>query len=88
MVPREVGRMDSVSIPRARTVARVLVLSDDNQLLLLRGKDIGEVPWWVSPGGVLKGEEDFASAAREGANRLAARAHVRPVLPPRRTVSR
>ncbi|HZD03678.1 MAG TPA: NUDIX domain-containing protein, partial [Longimicrobiales bacterium] len=52
--------------PGARPAARVLVISDDLRLFLLKGVEAGVDPWWVSPGGGLRSGESFeAAAARE-----------------------
>jgi 8-oxo-dGTP pyrophosphatase MutT (NUDIX family) len=50
----------------ARPVGRVLLMSADLHLLLLKGRDVGTGHWWVSPGGgLLPGESFEEAAARE-----------------------
>ena len=48
----------------ARTVARVLLMSDRNRLLLLHAKDRSGRQWWLSPGGGLEEGETFETAAQ------------------------
>jgi 8-oxo-dGTP pyrophosphatase MutT (NUDIX family) len=54
---------DSVP-PKARLVARVLLLGPEQQLLLLQGYDtVRSHHWWVTPGGGLEADETFEQAA-------------------------
>lgn len=48
----------------ARAVARVLLLSDRNRLLLLQAHDWSGRQWWMSPGGGLETGETFETAAQ------------------------
>jgi 8-oxo-dGTP pyrophosphatase MutT (NUDIX family) len=55
-----------MSVPRgSRAAARVLLLSDQDRLLLLRAHDsLGGHSWWVAPGGGLQPGESFETAAQ------------------------
>ncbi len=51
--------------PNVRLVARVLVISDDDRLLLLEGVHQYSLRhFWITPGGSLEHEEDYEAAAQ------------------------
>ena len=56
--------MDLIIPSGARAVARILLLSDRNRLLLLYAHDWGGRQWWMSPGGGLETGETFETAAQ------------------------
>jgi 8-oxo-dGTP pyrophosphatase MutT (NUDIX family) len=50
--------------PNARRAARVLVLNEQNELLLLHARDGDGRRWWLAPGGGLHASETFEAAAQ------------------------
>ena len=56
--------MDLIIPSGARVVARVLLLSDRNRLLLLHAHDWSGRQWWMAPGGGLETGETFETAAQ------------------------
>ena len=57
-------RLDGTVPDGARPAARVLVISDANNILLLHGQDKLGHCWWLTPGGGLNADENFEDAAQ------------------------